>query len=212
MTTDTAVELIGTIAWPLVALLALIYIWRSDAIGKLINIAKAIDDLKTTLRDVVEAEEAMRRTSGGFTELAGLIKEYQSDLVSIKLDVEGIRDRVGTQQEASPAIAAADVSTPDLQEVFANMDREWRKLVDALIQKFGWIDGRMIGSEAYRLAHGNRKGLKLTYDQAEEIGRLHSEIKSYRRRQSELASWLTPEIAHDFSDAVGVTLRQIEAI
>ena len=164
------IELVKALAWPLVALGTLVYVWRSDAIGKLLRISQAVEELRKRLGDLAESEERLTRSTGAISE--------------------------------ATSIASTPDSCPPAQEgegeLFAAIEAAWLQLSSALDKAFGWFDKRKTGSEAYRFAHGNRKGAKLSYDQADEIARLHSSIKSYRRRQGTMSDWLDPETSKTF--------------
>lgn len=213
MTSSEWIEIATKLAWPVVGLLTLLYVWRSDAIGKLIKISDAVQDLRERLKELVEAEERLNHSVGAISEVTATINQLQSDFLLMKADVENIRDRVDQPidhfQHDEPI---AHGNNAELNERFSQIDSAWQSLSEALQEKFGWFDGRKTGSEAYRFAHGNRKGAKLTYEQADEIARLHSSIKSYRRRHASLGDWLTAETRDEFvaaCAAIGDKIRSL---
>ena len=205
------IELVGILSWPIVGLVALIYVWRSDAIGKLLRISSAVDDLKARISDLVEAEERLATTINNLPQLTGTIDRLEVTLLNMNASVENIQDRVDRRTDTASIEAKPANHEPqyDLEQVFASLESAWKELSDTLEERFGWFDRRSTGSEAYRFAHGNRKGNKLTYEQADEIARLHSAMKSYRRRQRNLEDWLTEEVREDFVNAVHAIKDQV---
>lgn len=210
MTTKDWIDLVNAVAWPMVGLGVLIYVWRSDAIGKLIKISDSVKDLNENLVQLVEAEQKLRQTSGPILEATETMTKIQADFLSIKADVENIRDRIELRSDG----AAQDEQGPKTQtlpphDMFTRMDHSWQVLMQALDDKFGWFDRRSVAGEVYRFAHGNRKGARLTYDQADEIARLHSSIKSYRRRFSSVDDWLDQETFEAFVGSCQAMIEQI---
>lgn len=196
------ISLASALAWPAVAIGALIYIWRSDAIGKLIRISDAVKDLNKKLSDLVEAEQSLRALSETFSEVTLSLNQVQSDILEMKADVENINDKVEHRAEL-PDLAIMPgvddkVKRQSLEDMFEQMEGAWQALVKALQDRFGYFDARSVGVAARGFARRNRRGEKLEYDQAEEIARLQSSIKSYRRRQGYLNDWLDPETRDAF--------------
>jgi uncharacterized phage infection (PIP) family protein YhgE len=207
------IELAKGLAWPVVGLLALIYVWRSDAIGKLIKISDSVKDLNDRLKDLVDAEQRLSQSVGGIGEVTTTINDLQSDLLLMKADVESIRDKVdqppdGTSENSEPTKSEKN----KLDSLFSDIDGAWQAVTQELESKFGWFDRRSTGSEAYRFAHGNRKGPRLSYDLADEIARLHSSIKSYRRRHGSLAEWLTQDVRDEFVKACSLAIEAIKSV
>lgn len=212
MTSREWIELVTSLAWPIVGLLGLIYVWRSDAIGNLIKISDSVKGLRERLKELVEAEQRLSQSVGGITELTTTINDLHSELISMRADVESIRDKVDQKPENALEIdKSIKKNHVDLDDLFAEIDLAWKTLTDELDNKFGWFDRRSTGSEAYRFAHGNRKGPRLSYETADEIARLHSSIKSYRRRRYNLSDWLTSEIRDEFLKACTIAVKDIIA-
>lgn len=194
------ISIINVLAWPCVAVLALIYIWRSDAIAKLIQISDAVKDLKAKLAELVETEQRLSDRSASISEIVAVLKQASGNFAEIKAEVENIRDRVEEESEntiatdvgfskaGSSAVAVAINSSAE--DRFKNIEAAWSELLQSLSRVFGDFDKRSVAGEVYLYTHGNRKGPKLAYDTAEEIARLHSSIKSFRRRKSSIDNWL----------------------
>jgi len=213
MTAKEWIDLAAALAWPTVAFGGLIYIWRSDAISKLIKISDSVKDLNGKLAELVEAEQRLKQTSVAILEVTTSINQVQEDFLSIKADIENIRDKV---EQRPDIIAVVEpnllVQQMPLQEMFDAMDRSWQLLVKALQDRFGWFDARSVAVAVRGFAHGNRKGLRLSYDEADEIARLHSSIKSYRRRQAYLENWLDIEMRDEFVESCERVKDQIQGI
>lgn len=212
MTTKDWIDLVNAASWPMVGLGVLIYVWRSDAIGKLIKISDLVKDLNENLVQLVEAEQKLRQTSGPILEATETMTQIQADFLSIKADVENIRDKIEQRSDRT----APDEQGPKTQllpppDMFTRMEHSWKLLMQALEDKFGLFDRRSVAGEAYRFAHGNRKGARLTYDLADEIARLHSSIKSYRRRYSSVGDWLDQETYDAFVGSCQAMIEQIRS-
>lgn len=205
------ISVLGVLAWPIVAVLALIYIWRSDAIAKLIQIAGAVKDLEARLAELVETEKRLSDRSVSISETVAVLKQASENFAEIKAGVEIIVDRGGEEGENTVVAAVASatagsvataVGTADsAEERFGRIEAVWGDLMLLLGRAFGGFDKRSVAGEVYRYAHGNRKGVRLTYETAEEIARLHTSIKSFRRRKSTIDNWLDQEISLKFIDA-----------
>lgn len=193
---------IAAFAWPVVALIALIYVWRTDAIGKLTKITAAAQDMKTSLANLIEAQEKLSATAKtvadtaqSFDTIDEKLKTLNERMADVVADVNSIRDQVDAKQ--SSAEGPVKTADTDLVPWLSHMERAWEQVNTALVDKFGWFDKRSTAAEAYAFAHGNRR-TRISYDVAEEIGVLHSSIKSYRRRKESLSDWLTQEVRDDF--------------
>ena len=199
MTEAQWLQLVRDLAWPVVALVALFFVWKTDAIGKLVKVTAAIDDFKLRLNELIESEERLSKSAGSIGEITSTLTSIQDDFVQLKADVENIRDRVDQRSDAPVDITPNQQDNPvNLSLLFEAMDKKWMQVNNCLEEIFGWFDRRSTAGEAYRFAHGNRKGPRLEYEEAEKIGRLHSSIKSYRRRYGSLPDWLTEEVSEDF--------------
>lgn len=204
---EQIILLIDAIAWPMVALIAIVVAWKTDAIGKLTRISTSIEEFKSKLSDLIDSEEKLRASAGSIGEVTSALVGIQNDFVQLKADVENIRDRVDQPSDHSQQ---ASSSTADLSRLFQNMEQSWKSVNNRLEEIFGWFDKRSIAGEVYRFAHGNRKTTRLEYEDADEIARLHSSIKSYRRRQSSLSEWLNKEVSEDFVAACNKVLKDLK--
>jgi chromosome segregation ATPase len=198
---------IAAIAWPLVALAGLAYVWRKNAIGELLKVKQAVDEFEPMLAKLQDAQEKIDAGAALLSSVTTELERVNDRISEMQRDVEGIRDTVDQKAETPTATASA---TPKVQQTlrkaFDEMENEWGKLIKALEDKFGPFDKRSTAAAAYRFAHGNRKLWRLDYEDAEEIGRLHSDMKSYRRRQSNLDDWLDSDVKDRFvADAERMT-------
>lgn len=80
MTVKDWIGIINALAWPFVALMALFYIWKSDAIAKLIQISDAVKDLKAKLAELVEVEQRLGDRSASVSEMVAVLRKASSDL------------------------------------------------------------------------------------------------------------------------------------
>lgn len=204
------IGLISALAWPLVALVGLAYIWRSDAVGKLIRISDAVNDLSAKLKELVEAEQKLRQTSGPILDAAERMNQVQLDFLSIKADVENIRDKVDHRVDAHPLPQQpAGNSVLSASDMFQRMDHAWQELLDVMEARFGWFDRRSVAAIAYRLTHANRNDA-LDWDVADEIAGLHSSIKSYRRRTATREDWLDQDIYEQFIQSCERVKKEVQ--
>lgn len=191
-------DFLADLAWPLVALIGLIFIWRTDALGKLSKLSAAADTIKGSIADMVVAQEKLSETAMRVGEATQSIEGLNNRLIEIGSGVASIRDQVDSKHGAPVPDAA-----PTAQEIgllpkyFSDMEKAWEKVNQALEERFGPFDRRSTANVAYAFAHGNRRN-RITYELAEQIGSLHSSIKSYRRRQNVLTEWLTEAVRDEF--------------
>jgi methyl-accepting chemotaxis protein len=210
---------IAALAWPAVALIALIYIWRTDTIGKLTRISTAAQDIKASIAGLFEAQEKLTETAKRVTETAQSIgtldnhfKDLNDRITEVVADVNSIRDQVDTKPASMLAVSTpAGGAKAPLGSLLDEMDDVWDHVNKALMDKIGPFDKRSTAAEAYAFAHGNRKK-RISYDLAEEIGVLHSSIKSYRRRKESLEDWLTEEVHDDFVTRCKEVLAELNKI
>lgn len=213
MTAENSIELLRVVVWPIVALLSLLYVWRTDALKSLLKISVSVEELKGRVSELVAAEERLSQSAGSIVETTDLIKEFQNEMVSIKADVERIRDQVDSRTLVSADSQDHSVQSLNyLNALFNEIEGAWQRLTKEIESKFGWFDKRMTAAEVYRFAHGNRKGMKLSYEQVEEISSLHSSIKSYRRRQSDLEGWLDKSVRDDFVNSCDALIKEIASL
>jgi septal ring factor EnvC (AmiA/AmiB activator) len=195
-------NLAAALAWPIVAFMGLIYVWRSDAIGQLIKISDSVKDLNAKLSELVSAEQSLKQSADSMLGITTTISQVQNEIISIKSDIENIVDNVETRFESlGDKEQKEHINAPAVNYLFSSMEQEWQVLISALQDRFGSFDGRSVAASVRAFTHENRKGDKLTDDQAEEIGRLHSSIKSYRRRQYNIDEWLKSDTSDNFVNA-----------
>jgi predicted nucleic acid-binding Zn-ribbon protein len=211
MTAENWIGLIDKLAWPIIALLALGYIWKSDSIGKLIQISSAVDSLKEKLRDLVDAEERMTRTVAAMDGFINQITSFENTVVLMQADVEAIRDKVDNSINAQAATPDRNTNAKsvELDTAFSEIDKAWKGLTSALDRKFGAFDRRMTGSEVYRFAHGNRKSTRLPYEIADEVARLHSSFKSFVRRRNRPSVMIEDSVLNDFVESANWAATEI---
>lgn len=181
---DVELELVKALAWPLVAVLALAYIWASNALGKLVRIPSSIDDLKKHVSDLQIAEDNLRNTMESFQGITEKIVQIENDANQIRASVDSINKRTF---ESGGVI----LSKSDLDKMYGEMDAAWKGVTEILGGRYPEIDKRMVAAEVHRISADDDYIDRISPDLAEEIGFLHSTMKSYRRRQSTLEDWLT---------------------
>ncbi|MBA4161469.1 MAG: hypothetical protein C0515_05210 [Novosphingobium sp.] len=209
--TDFWLEFFPKIAWPLVALIAIFYIWKSDALEKLIRITDAVKDLQSKMSDLIQVEQRLSQTVESIGGMVSNLNELQGSILEMRGGIDDIRDLVDRPMadEAAPGEAGSQYPEAELRPLYDQIDAAWADLTNALARKFGEFDRRSPAAAVYRFAHGNRKGAKLDYEQADEISRLYSSIKSYRRRQNVLSEWLTKDVSSDFVESCEHLVRAV---
>ena len=141
MTSSQWIELSRSIAWPVVGLLALIYIWRSDAIGKLIKISDAVRDLRDRLKELVEVEERLRESTSTIIEITTTLNDLQSEFLLMKADIQSIRDNVDQRHALPVHLGQKSVEEEkQLKRMFTEMDNAWQTLTQTMTGKFGYFD------------------------------------------------------------------------
>jgi regulator of replication initiation timing len=211
MSVENWISVMKVLAWPCVAILGLIYIWRSDAVTKLIQIADAVKDLKSKLAELVQTEQQLSDRSIAISDITSSLKQVISDSAEIKAEVENIRDRLEEENKFQNPQNTIITNISALED-FKNIEKKWSELLNLLQNVFGYFDKRSVAGEVYRYTHGNRKGPRLTYDTAEEIARLHSSIKSFRRRKAAITNWLDKETYSRFISACDKAIEDISSV
>lgn|GEM_PF-5778908 len=206
------ISIVNALAWPIVALMALFYVWRSDAIAKLIQISDAVKDLKAKLVELVETERSLADRTNSISEMTAALHKALGDFAEIKANVENIRDRVDEDAEQSVSLTGKREPALGVRHKLDDMEEAWADLLAAISTAFGSFDRRSVAGEVYRFAHGNRKGLRLSYDVADEIARLHSSIKSFRRRQSSSEVWLDDDTYAKFIGGCNEAAREVRRL
>lgn len=209
-------DFLAALAWPIVALIALAYVWRKNAIGELLKVKQAVDEFEPMLLKLQDAQEKLSANAALVSTVTDELGKVNDRISEMQSDIEGIRDTVDQRTDVPTVKATATPKArKELRVQFDQMEQKWGELTRALESKFGPFDKRSTAAAAYRFAHGNRKVYRLDYETAEEIGRLHSDMKSYRRRQSSLEEWLDAEIAEKFcsdSERMAILIQNLEAI
>ncbi len=192
------VTLVGILAWPVVALMALVYVWRVDLVRHLLKVADAVSEIRPLLRNLAEVEEKLRAGAKTISTVTEQLRRVDDRITELHSDIEGIRDRVDQRADFSTDEVALQKPISNLNILFHEMEHSWNGVLSTLAEKFGQFDKRSVAAAAYRFAHGNRKFYRLSYELADDIGQLHSTMKSYRRRQGTLDDWLDEETKNQF--------------
>lgn len=198
-------DFIAALAWPSVALIAFIYLVKSDFItkniGQIVRVSKAVDEFKPMVAELVAAEEKLRQSGESLSGLSGNLDTLSEKLSSMDATLGLIFDKVD-QRQAEAEAKAPDLPKPDLgsedrERMYNDMQAKFGEVIGSLESRFGWFDKRAVGSTAYRFTHGNRKDA-LDMEIADEISRLHSSWKSYLRRSQDLDLWLDTATYQEF--------------
>jgi len=113
------------------------------------------------------------------------------------------------QTSIRPKLVESSFNAPQrLQQ----MEEVWASLLTALSEQFGGFDKRSVAGEVFRFAHRNRKGARLSYDLADKIARLHSSMKSFRRRQSSSEVWLDVDTYEKFISACEQAIDEVHGL
>jgi len=226
---------------------SLIYIWRSDAINKLLQISDAVKDLRSRLSELVEIERdlhtrdksiseltaTLKGTTNAYAEIKADVETAFSDLKStlrvttndfaeVKADVETMRDKMENltlqSEDAGSQVIFQNLTNTLNEEAnrldpvplapyenaarnYQRMENAWNDLLGRLAARFGEIDRRSVAADIMSFTDRRRRGPTLDKDVAEEIARLHSAMKSSRRRKATKEQWLDDETADDFINA-----------
>ncbi len=207
MTNEQIVALVGQLSWPLVALVVLTAVLKSNFVKanivELLKVSKAVDDLKPILNDLIIAEERLRETGNALSGSTESVDTLANKINELDAAIGLIHDKIDQRPQIANTNTAViqkqlnPVTPTTLKGWYDEMDKKWLELTADLEKVFGYFDKRATGSAVFRFAHGNRRD-RLPIEMAEDISRLHSEIKSYRRRQSNLEDWLDRDTYKNF--------------
>lgn len=262
MDAATLSVVIERLAWPLVAVLAIIILGPMGLLQKLVDsiaqnigsLSKAVADFKETVLIIRPELELLSRRSSEISqtfrdstvELEGRITAVKTELADISRNITGVlpelREHV-TSLHAESAdisrkvsvmlrqIAAGDTdlneslegedtgvsarSSMSADQMLVAIRHSWHRFVEVLrgiSSNPDNFDARMVGSLAYYMADGRRKGA-IPRELAEEIAALHSRYKRWMRMQSTKEDWLTEPLYNAFEQSihdVEDTLRDIK--
>jgi hypothetical protein len=242
---------IDKLAWPFVAVLAIIILGPMGLLQRLVDsiaqnigsLSRAVADFKETVLTIRPELELLSRRSNEISqtfrdstvEIEGRITAVKTELADISRHITGalpeLREHVTSLQAESAdisrkvsvmlrQIAAGDTDVNESLEgedagapvrssntaelMLTNIRKSWHDFVDVLRGISGdpaGFDARMVGSLAYYMADGRRKGA-IPRDLAEEIASLHSRYKRWMRMQSTKEDWLTEPLYDAFDKSI----------
>ena len=204
------------IAWPLVALIGILLLGPGgvlkSSIGELANrllsINSSISEFKRLTDDFSHKEASLAKAMAGMEVTGAELANLANTLETIRTTTNETLITLGTKDvvEASPDGGDADANVvmgkglnPD--QMYVDMYERWSRMTETLRQIIGpdEFDGRAIGSMAWMLADGRRRWpVKITKQDAELIGSLHSQMKRFNRLYSSRSEWLTDEVFSNF--------------
>lgn len=227
-------EFVAKIAWPLVALIAIVFLGPMgvlrETIGeladKLFKMTQAVNDFKQTATEFNKTQELLKNSSVW-------VGEMQSQLASIADQLDKVRQTTqeidltiqenaiieGSRSLGQPLEVAEGVSVAPEEALplsaddmyYAIRDR-WHAFSEKLKQRVGAenFDARMIGAIA-RSHVDRRRARPLTSSEADLIERLHSQMKRFNRLQRSREEWLTHEVYGAFVKSVDQAIASLQA-
>lgn len=251
MDATTLSVVIEKLAWPLVAVLAIIILGPMGLLQKLVDIiaqnigslSKAVADFKDTVLTIRPELELLSRRSNEISqtfrestvELEGRITAVKTELAEISRNIASVlpelREHVTSLQSESAdisrkvsvmlrQIAAGDTdlneslegedtgvsarSSMSTDQMLTAIRHSWHRFVELLrgiSSNPDDFDARMVGSLAYYMADGRRKGA-IPRELAEGIAALHSRYKRWMRMQSTKEDWLTEPLYNAFEQSI----------
>lgn len=207
-------ELLVQLAWPIVALFALISVWilfGRDAkklptaiadIRKLVNDLPAVQDLATQLKEIKSEMESINKNVGLFgNKISDLSKLTAQESVERAAEIIDTVASASVHYESIESEAESNSLTP--KQMFEAAMKRWdqfselfqKRLKEAGINNF---DLRSYRDSAKKLTDKRRKKILLNDDDVNLIGQLHGQFKRFTRMQSSVNDWMTSKIYAQF--------------
>ena len=210
-------DFIAKIAWPAVALIAVVILGPfgvlSDIADRVLGITKAVKDFEGLVKEFHGTQQTLQQSSGWVQELKGELGSISLQITTIRsmtLDInkttqdlvmaEGSRSLSETvSSDGLPESEREEILDLSVEEMHDDIWRRWYELTDQLKERVGPenFDARSIGAVARRHVDG-RRNRRLTSAQADLFERLHEQIKRFTRLKSTRGDWLTREVYTTF--------------
>ncbi|MBB3914532.1 MULTISPECIES: hypothetical protein [Rhizobium] len=227
-------DFVAKIAWPTVALIAIIFLGPlgvlRETIGeladKLFKMTQAVNDFKQTATEFNKTQELLRNSSGWVGEMQSQLASIADQLDKVRqttqeIDltiqetaiIEGSRS-LGQPIEVAEDVQGASEAAPSLSadEMYYDIRDRWHAFSEKLKQRVGAenFDARMIGAIA-RSHVDRRRARPLTSTEADRIERLHSQMKRFNRLQSSREDWLSHEVYSAFVKSLDQAIASLQA-
>ena len=206
----------ANIAWPLVALIGVLIVGPGGVLkssigelaSRLLSINSSIGEFKRLTEDFNLKEAALAKAMVGLEVTSSELGNIAKTLETIRTTTSETLITIGTKEVAEtssdddttkPTVVVEKGLTPD--QMYNGMYERWSRLTEKLRGVVGpdEFDGRAIGAMAWMLADGRRKWtVKLSKQDAELIGSLHSQMKRFNRLYSSRSEWLTDDVFANF--------------
>ncbi|MDE2597692.1 MAG: hypothetical protein KGL44_12530 [Sphingomonadales bacterium] len=215
-------ELISSLAWPGVALIAIIILGPGGVLNstigelanKLMSINSSVKEFKNSVADFNESQRAMASAVAAIRELDGELAKMSGKLETIRqITTENAieQGKARIAEEVSQVGGESGVQPELVQEEPLEVDQmhelilqKWSMLTELLRERVGAenYDGRAIGQMARMLADKRRRVKHIEIADAELIEGLHSQYKRFVRLTASRAEWLTSEVYLNFVQGV----------
>jgi hypothetical protein len=216
----TVVEkLAPSLAWPLVAVVALPFvIWRFNALVTAIREAKLLSERIPELTEIVRSFDAIKSN----------IDQVKLGLVDVRVQLNHMevenqieRSDIGELSEAiSEVVAPPEQDVPPAPEIsvddmYDEIATAWDTLLDALDAAYlrGGLDApdkRAVGFAARTLADRRRRS-PISSEDVDLIANLHGLFKRFSRMKATKEDWLTSEIHANFLSGVKKAAERLSA-
>lgn len=211
----------AALAWPLVGLIALFILGPGgllkDIVTQLSSVATSIDELKSQVRLLAEAEVRISQSTQQVSDLRSQLSGMETQLTSIRaLTADLVSQslahvqREGLDESTSIPKIVSDLGEKSPAELYDMINAKWAHLCDSLRARDDQFDARSVGESAWRLTDKRRKH-PLSSDHAEHIDMLFSNMKRFRRLQSSMNDWLTIDVFERFAAGVEEAVRVLKA-
>lgn len=220
-------DFVAKLAWPIVALIGILILGPGGVLksivgelaDKLLHITSSIAELKKTAEDFNQTQRNLSTSTTWMSELhlqlqsitnqLDTVKKYATESV-IKEAVDTFQDELEADENTIGELDKLEKMTPET--MYQEIEGLWKYLTDKIQKLVGdAYDGRAIGQMASKLSHGKRKQ-PLPKKEAERIGHLHSNWKSFNRLKSSKSEWLTPEVYTAFIQNVKKASASLDEI
>jgi len=189
-------RLVPHIAWPIVALVALPFVYfRLGAVNRLYSLI----------------------SSNKFQDLIDKVDQLEQKLGSLKdqmaaLEQSALWERIDKLPSSYKSIQGSGETATVLYEKLNSKWSELEDIVAAKMEQFGGqYDRRSINGALQVLTDASRR-VPLASQDAHLIAQLHSLLRSFRRLKESAGEWLTPEVYTSFVSSVEDVKPKIKGV
>lgn len=222
---ETVASLISSIAWPTVALIAIIILGPggllkasiAEITNNLLQLNASIEKFKKSSESLGESQAKLGTSLEWMSGIEQRLLSLGTQLERVRSGTDEIAINLGNRalEQAVPRSETDknDVGTDESElladEMLLNIRTKWDELVTQLRTRVGAeFDARSVGQMAWRLVDGRRRK-PLAREDAELIENLHSQVKRFNRLHGNIGDILTHDVYLTFIRSVDKALAAL---